>query len=60
MASPDAMPTSATDDASSQPVLAAWAVRTSSAVRPNFVRGPVVVTAAAALPRTRAPAPLCQ
>jgi hypothetical protein len=38
-------------------VLSAWAVRTSSAARPNFVRGPVAVTSATASPRlTNAPA----
>lgn len=37
--------------------LTTWAVRTSSAVRPNLVRAPVSVTAASASPRrTNAPA----
>src|SRR5487761_2501538 len=37
--------------------LTTWAVRTSSAVRPNFVRAPVAVTSATASPRrTSAPA----
>ena len=38
-------------------VLTTWAVRTSSAVRPNLVRAPVAVTSASASPRrTNAPA----
>ena len=37
--------------------LTTWAVRTSSAVRPNLVRAPVAVTSATASPRrTSAPA----